>query len=193
MCMARMSQNEEAINEMIKNNSMRVFLKATPYASGNKSDLESGMDDNFFYNHLYSHSSKAEEYLNKIWDRITKDMRRNIILYGYQGCGKTTFVHYMLRRFSCRSLLINFDAYVDNGNEIKHELASHLYRVIMWDVEGSDGTDSRISPYKLNGQKCIISRKFCDLYNTGANRRIIIIFELVRIFFQRLFTRNRAR
>lgn len=174
MCMARMSQNEEAINEMIKNISMRVFLKATPYASGNKSDLESGMDDNFFYNHLYSHSSKAEEYLNKIWDRITKDMRRNIILYGYQGCGKTTFVHYMLRRFSCRSLLINFDAYVDNGNEIKHELASHLYRVIMWDVEGSDGTDSRISPYKLNGQKCTISRKFCDLYNTGANRRIII-------------------
>ena len=172
--MAKVSQKEEAINEMIKNISMRVFLKATPYASGNKSDLEVGMDDNFFYNYLYSHSRKAEKYLNDIWNRIESDQRRNIILYGYQGCGKTTFVHYMLRRFSCRNLLINFDAYVDNGNEIKHELASHLYRVIMWDVEGSDGTGDRVSPYKLNGQKCTISKKFCDLYHTGENRRTII-------------------
>lgn len=174
MCMAEMSQKEEAINNMIKEISMRVFLKATPYASGNKSDLENGMDDDFFYNYLYSHSQKAEKYLNEILDRINRDLRKNIILYGYQGCGKTTFVHYILRRFSCRSLLINFDAYVDNGNEIRHELASHLYRVIMWDVEGEDGTNGHISPYKLNGQKCTISRKFCDLYNRGGNRRTII-------------------
>ena len=167
------SAHEEAINKMIEEISMRVFLKATPYASGYRTDLDIEMTPEFFFNHLYNHSKKAEEYISNIWDRMTRDMRKNIILYGYQGCGKTTFVHYMLREFEkrgYRNLLFNFDAYVDKGNEIKHELVAHLYRAIMCDVTGRDGDNDM---YPIFGRKCVVLSKFCEVFNSAENRQTI--------------------
>lgn len=165
-----MSHQEEEINKMIEQISMRVFLKATPYASGYRTDLEREMTPDFFYQHLYYHSSEAEKYISTLQDRMNRDQCKNIILYGYQGCGKTTFVHYMLREIGERSILINFDAYVDKGNEIKHELASHLYRAIMCDVTGRDGREGL---YPIEGRICSVSKKFCEVFNSEENRRII--------------------
>lgn len=163
-------EEEEIISKMIRNITMGAFLKASPFASGQRSRLDLGMSSDFFFDHLYWHSSEAESYLNDIQRRIEQELRKNIILYGYQGCGKTTFVHYMLRRLNCRNIFINFDAYVDNGNEIKHELVAHLYRSIMRDMTGRDGQDGM---YPLYGRKCAVSQKFCEVFNSHENRRII--------------------
>lgn len=167
------SPQDEEINKMIEEISMRIFLKATPYASGYRTDLEIEMTSDFFYEHLYSHSKEAEDYISDIWNRMSRDLCKNIILYGYQGCGKTTFIHYMLRELGkrgYRNMIINFDAYVDKGNEIKHELVAHLYRAIMHDMTGRDEGDGT---YQLDGKKCMVSKKFCEIFNSPENRRII--------------------
>lgn len=167
------SPHEEEINKMIEEISMRVFLKATPYASGYRTDLEIEMTPDFFYKNLYSHSEAANDYISDLCKRMSRDLCKNIILYGYQGCGKTTFIHYMLRELGnigYRNILINFDAYVDKGNEIKHELVAHLYRAIMNDMTGRD---DKVGMYQLNGTKCAVSNKFCEIYNSPENRRII--------------------
>lgn len=164
------SPKEEAINKMIENITMSIFLKASPYASGQRSRLDLSMTSDFFFDHLYWHSPEAEKYLVDIRRRIDQELSKNIILYGYQGCGKTTFVHYMLRKLNCRNIFINFDAYVDNGNEIKHELVAHLYRSIMRDVTGRDGEDRM---YPLDGRKGATAQKFCEVFKSHENRRII--------------------
>lgn len=164
------SLGEEAITKMIESTTMDVFLKASPFSSGQRSRLDFTMTANFFFEHLYCHSPKAEQYLADICRRIDQESSKNIILYGYQGCGKTTFVHYMLQKLNCRSVLINFDAYVDNGNEIKHELVSHLYRSIMHDLTGRDGEDGM---YPLDGRIGATAQMFCEVFNSHENKRII--------------------
>ena len=164
------SPSQEAISKMIENTTMDDFLKASPFSSGQRSSLDVTMTSDFFFKHLYFHSQKAEKYLADICQRIDQELSKNIILYGYQGCGKTTFVHYMLQRLNCRSVLINFDAYVDKGNEIKHELVSHLYRSIMHDLAGQDGKDGM---YPLDGRIGATAQMFCEVFGSYENKRII--------------------
>ena len=71
---------------------------------------------------------------------------------------------------ACRSILINFDAYVDNGNEIKHELVAHLYRSIMRDLTGRDGENGM---YPLGGRIAATAQMFCEVFNSHENKRII--------------------
>lgn len=164
------SPDEEVIGKLIESTTMDVFLKASPFSSGQRSRLDFTMTADFFFEHLYCHSPKAEQYLADICRRIDRESSKNIILYGYQGCGKTTFVHYMLQKLNCRSVLINFDAYVDNGNEIKHELVAHLYRSIMHDLTGRDGDDGL---YPLGGRIGATAQMFCEVFNSHENKRII--------------------
>lgn len=114
--------------------SLKAYLKASAYSSGERSPLEKKMNDTIYYNYIYAASKESEDYQKDILDRIEKDNARNIVLSGYKGCGKTTFVHHLIRTLDTRYLLLNFDDIVDYGSEIKTVLIMHAYNAITDDI-----------------------------------------------------------
>lgn len=46
-----------------------------------------------FFENLYSHNGEVEKHFNEIRDAINKPTKKTIVLLGYQGCGKTTFIN----------------------------------------------------------------------------------------------------
>ena len=139
---------------VVEQTSLKSYLKASAYSSGERSPLEKRMNDDIYYNYIYAGSNEAEDYKKDILDRIEKDNARNIVLSGYKGCGKTTFVHYLIRTLNSRHLLLNFDDIVDYGSEIKTVLVMHAYNAISEDI--------------LDGN-CEITSMFLSIFYSSEN------------------------
>ena len=153
-------ERKRVFDDMLKEISLRIFLKATPYASGERSILDKILNPDIYYEHLYAHSKKAQELFEEIIARIKKNNTRNIIFSGYQGCGKTTFTYNFLRNCGFRSLVLNFDDFVEEGKEIKHKLVMFLYEKIYLDIRSENHT-----------KRCKISERFCELYLNNENQQ----------------------
>ena len=143
--------------------SLKQFLTATPYSSGDKPILDRYLDDKMFFSEIYSGSDYADMVCEKIQKRSEKGNIKNIIISGYKGCGKTTFIHYFVHKTNSRSLMLNFDDYVNrgNGNEIKSIILLDLYRKIADDILEHNS---------------IISEKLFELYNSNHNKRFFSRF-----------------
>lgn len=153
----------EEFENRLSTASLKQFLTATPYSSGVKPVLDCYLDDIMFFDKLYSDSKYADLVCDEIQRRSEKGNIKNIIISGYKGCGKTTFIHYFSYKISERTLLLNFDDYVNrgNGNEIKTIILLDLYRKITDDIFSSDAR---------------IIRRFIEIYSSNHNKRFFSRF-----------------
>lgn len=148
--------------EKLASASLKQFLVSTPYSSGNKSFLDRSINDEIFYSNLYCKSEMAESICKQIMERSNNGNTKNIILPGYKGCGKTTFVHYFMRTVPDRTLLLNFDDYVNRGDgkEIKTIVLLDVFRKLTDDVFDEKGIICKkmYHMYALNHNKSFFSR-----------------------------------
>lgn len=105
--------------DMIGKNSVRNFLKATPYPAGDSSQLDDFFNHNkeIFYDNICISSDREEVEFNELDRRINTQHNNLILIYGYKGCGKTTFIHKYIRRLresDIRYMLFNFDSFGDD-------------------------------------------------------------------------------
>lgn len=148
----------KAFEQMLGNIDVRMFLKASPLESGERSKLDKVLSNDLYYESLYAHSEDAEKLIEEIKEKIDSEDTHNFILSGYKGCGKSTFVGYFLRKIDARSLIINFDDYWEPREGIYHNIVMFIYNKISEDF------------FPKNGDRpCIITEKYIDIFHDTGN------------------------
>lgn len=100
---------EKRFYENSKFSSCENLLKATPYSKETTVNFDNGIDPNFFFEKLYQKRSFNDVYKiendnfdqkmnNILIDSENRFSKINIIhIAGYAGCGKTTYIHHLMR------------------------------------------------------------------------------------------------
>lgn len=143
-----------AFDRALENVTLKTYLRASAHGSGERSEVEKNITEDLFYKHFYATSVEAEKYAKDIINRIHNDNVRNIVLSGYKGCGKTTFIHHLARTLEVRKIMLNFDEIVVCHSEIKTILASYVYKQIVSDIVD---------------RNCKIAEMFDNIFNSGPN------------------------
>lgn len=139
--------------ELLMESNLRYYLKASPLEAGERSCLDTALTEDYYFEHLYAHSDKAEEKIQDILSKIQQDGIHNYILAGYKGCGKSTFVRYFLNKIELRYRIINLDDHWEPDRGIINNLASYLDRLIEDDI------------FPANEQEpCQIVKKYIELF-----------------------------
>ena len=155
-------ERRKAFEQMLENIDTRIFLKASPLESGERSKLDKALSEDMYYNFLYAHSKAAEDLLNEIKHKIIVEDTHNFIISGYKGCGKSTFVGYFLRHINARNLLINCDAYWEPREGIYHNLVMFIFDKIVNDFFSQNNADV-----------CKISDKYIEIFHDTSNAEFI--------------------
>lgn len=152
----------KAFEQMLKNVDARMFLKASPLESGERSKLDKVLSDDMYYNSLYANSKQADDLVAEIRKKIVAEDTHNFILSGYKGCGKSTFVGYFLRNIDARSLVIRFDDHWEPREGIYQNIVMFLYEKIFHDILPCN-----------NENPCVISDKYIEIFHDNMNGEFI--------------------
>lgn len=139
-----MNEKLKGLYNVIEANSVRDFLCSTPYpAGGQSSEIDNFFDKNreVFFDELYVPYLKEEDEFCDIDRRIRQRHNNLILVSGYKGCGKTTFIHKYVRRLkdkNIRYIFYNFDSY-GNTDPIRYTITRYVNNVIYEDIVEHDG------------------------------------------------------
>lgn len=117
----------------IKNGSVLQYYRATPFTEHGEFNYNGMLKADFFFEHMFSKVGKCDEYLKEISDSLKENQHKSIILIGNQGCGKTTFIHYLVRTCSNHNFIFfDFDKDTSNSNLSAYieKLSVHLHNLI---------------------------------------------------------------
>lgn len=148
----------KAFEQMLENIDSRMFLKASPLESGERSKLDKCLSETMYYDLLYANSKKADDLVAEIKQKIIAEDTHNFIFSGYKGCGKSTFVGYLLRHINVRSLVIKFDEHWEPKEGIIQNIVMFIYEKIFEDILPENGKEA-----------CRISDKYIEIFNDNMN------------------------
>lgn len=148
----------KAFEQMLENIDSRMFLKASPLESGERSRLDKCLSETMYYDSLYANSRKADDLIAEIKQKIFAEDTHNFILSGYKGCGKSTFVGHLLRHINARNLVIKFDEHWEPQEGIIQNIVMFIYEKIFDDILPEDGKEA-----------CRISEKYIEIFNDNMN------------------------
>ena len=97
-----------------KESGIARFLQSNPYTRLPFYNYDDFMTPDIFEKSLYCESPDSERYKNYLCSLLDKSHGKNtFFIVGYQGCGKTTFIHSVFKQYSKTSqmdlLLIDCD------------------------------------------------------------------------------------
>lgn len=164
-----MNKDLKGLYSVIEANSVRDFLRATPYpAGGQSSEIDNFLNKNreVFFEKIYISSETEKEEFEDLDRRIHQKHNQLILLYGYKGCGKTTFIHRYarhLREKQIRDIFYNFDSY-GNTDPIKYTITRYVYGLIYKDIVEENGVvcDKWFEIWNYQDNKCFFSN-YIDL------------------------------
>ena len=113
---------------------IRRFLKLTPFTNDPALKFQGKLTTDYFFKHFFSSSETADKAKTG-FDLDINNSCQIILITGYKGCGKTTYIRYIT--LDKRIKNINFDRYLSTTEPIKSQLVSELYDDICkdWDKE----------------------------------------------------------
>lgn len=132
--------------------SLESILRLTPFSNDSQLNVNKHLTSKFFFDHFFSDPSEAG-YQQAV-ERDVNRPKRCIVLYGYRGSGKTTFVHYLNKVFGYNMILISIDDYYYEADPIRYQLATYLHNVVLLDINN----------------KLEIFNKFLEVFNSENNR-----------------------
>jgi ABC-type transport system involved in cytochrome bd biosynthesis fused ATPase/permease subunit len=121
-----------------KRSGISRFLQANPYYGFDFYDFEvMKNDEELFGENLYYESDDSRKIKNEI-DKIMKipNGKNTFFLVGYQGCGKTTFIHSVINDYkktssiNVREIVLDCDRNGQDAHQIKNTLCIKLKRTI---------------------------------------------------------------
>lgn len=151
---------------MLDNVPIQRYLRATPFGCDDGIDFDGNIGEDFFFNELYYDTEKAKNKKSKILGNMKDNADAVIILKGYSGCGKTTFIHYLLREKKRVKLIFNMESGINNQLEdpILSKIISELEDVLVDDIIDNCRILENVydiffkSDFKLNG----VIKKYLD-------------------------------
>lgn len=159
-----------SIIEHIRSRTPLYFLRATPFTDHGEFNYNGKLKEDFFFENLFSKEGKCDKYIDTIISSIKKGDHKTILLTGNQGCGKTTFIHYLSHINSPFDFLyFDFDENTSHPTleEYIERLSNYFHSLINNDKENINGTFYRL--YKTN--KHLIRDK------SNANNKIGVFFD----------------
>lgn len=172
-----MFENLKGLYDVIRDTSARDFLKATPYPSGgtpSSIDIFFNKNRELFYDKIYVDSKEEDDLFQDIDRRIRMKHNNVILISGYKGCGKTTFIHRCMRHLRAkkiRDVFYNFDSY-GNSDPIRNTIVRYIFNLIYKDIVND------------NGKVC---RKWMEVWDNEDNKMFFYNFIDMEKSFRNIF------
>lgn len=122
--------------EKLKLKSTAQYLRATAFSRADGVDFDGAISEQMFFDEFYFNTNAAEKLKTEILNNINGTELRLNILIGYSGCGKTTFMHYLLREKEYARFFFDMEIGIDNrmADPILTKIANELESIIMDDL-----------------------------------------------------------
>lgn len=162
---------EEVISQVSEDSTTGItrFLQANPYSSFEYYNFKVLKDkSNLFEKTLYCESDNSLLYKKQISNILKKPNGKNtFFLVGYQGCGKSTFIHSVINMYTkenmAKVVLIDCDK---NGKDM-HQIKKSICRLLKKAVKNSSELIDFLDFYKDNFEVIeeLNDDKFNDFYD----------------------------
>lgn len=132
-----MVENEyKAFFDMLKVRSAAQYLRATAFSRDDGVDFDGAISEKMFFEEFYLNTEKAEKLKQLILKNINDSVLRLNLLVGYSGCGKTTFMHYLLQGREHTRYFFDMEAGIDNKmvDPMLTKICNELENTIMDDI-----------------------------------------------------------
>lgn len=145
---------EKLIQQVSNDNTTGIFrfLQANPYTSfelynfglmRNKPEL--------FEETLYYESTNSQIYKEQICDILLNPNGRNtFFLVGYQGCGKTTFIHSVINKFKKETAIKEIIVDCDKRGKEEHQIQKNLCALLNKSIKNCSSFSQSLDFYQAN-------------------------------------------
>ena len=109
-------KENESIFDVLKTVSASEYLRATPFSVAERLELKWKVSEKFFFDEFYAESERAKRARTELLERLRIHPETAVILRGYSGCGKTTFLRHMVHMMpDAGTTIIDFESGWDPG------------------------------------------------------------------------------
>lgn len=169
--------NKEAyiLQDKIRRGSALYYYRSTPFTEHGEFNYNGALKENFFFDNLFSKNGKCEEYILKIEKALKNRTYKSILLIGNQGCGKTTFVHYLKKNCD----FANFEFFDFDKNTSHPSISEYIeiFSKYLLNLLKSDENINKVFYNLYSQNKALINEKI------NANNNTITFFEKFRNIF----------
>ncbi len=151
-----LENTKEKFDSILQKVSLKEYLKADPQQAGEKSELTHAMTYDFFLKNFCWTDNSIDKLIEDYRYKIEHENKKNVVLHGYEGCGKTTFINYWMNKENNRHVVLEFDKYIRNGDELLATIVGNIFSDLNKDVYEN---------------QAIIMRKICEIFTTEVNLR----------------------
>lgn len=151
-----LEQTKEKFDLLLQKVSLKEYLKADPQQAGEKSELTRAMTYDFFFKNFCWTDNNIDKLIEDYRYKIEHENKKNVVLHGYEGCGKTTFINYWMSKENNRHVALEFDRYIRSGDELLATIVGRIFSDLNKDV------------YENQAK---IMRKICEIFTTEGNLR----------------------
>ena len=174
-----LNREVNTLNHKIKNGTALYFYRATPFSQHGEFNYNGFLKPTFFFKNMFSDRGKCHNYVKKIQEILYQRTHKNILLIGNQGCGKTTFVHWLKEKCEQDSRAANKPQlefiFFDFDKNTSHPLLSEYIEVMSKYL-----LDLILSDQKVNSTLWNLYEKNKNLINNkiNAENKIMNFFDV---------------
>jgi len=173
----------------IRNNGVLYFLRSTPFTEYGIYNYNGLLKPQFFFDNLFTKKGNCDKYCNEIIDEIIVRHKKTVILIGNQGCGKTTFVHYLKNKMTDKRIFNILDFDKDTSNPKLEEyieiFSSYLHNLIRKDYRNNKNIINKLFNNIYTANKSVILNTI-----NGANNVETFFKEFKKVFIDENFENN---
>lgn len=144
----KINVGEDNLEQRIKNNGALYFFRSSPFTEYGEYNYNGALNKDFFFENLFTNEGKCEQYCSEIVDEIFAKNKKTIVLIGNQGCGKTTFVHYLKKEINDSAFFKILDFDKDTSNPKLEDyieiFSSYLHSNILNDFHTNHSSVNKI-------------------------------------------------
>ena len=107
----------EEFIRMLRGTSAQKFYRATPYTKTDGVDFQGTVSEKLFFEHFYVETENSKKSIDNIRYVLKNSPEATVIIKGYSGCGKTSFLHDLLYHHIEHSTIIDCEKGIDSQDD----------------------------------------------------------------------------
>ena len=99
--MHTLENDKKELNKAIHEfGSISYFLKSTPFSILGNYNYDGMLTKDIFFNFIFSPEGESDKMIDILAKDIFYKRKKTLLLFGYQGSGKTTFIYYLIHKIN---------------------------------------------------------------------------------------------
>lgn len=196
-------RDDELIRKSIKNESPLYYFRSSPFTDHGEFNYNGVLSEKFFFENMFSKNDNTDTIIKDIKTTLIRRDKKTIVLYGNQGCGKTTFLHSLEKNIdNCRFIYFDFDKNTSHPllKEYRELFSRYFYKLIISDYKTNNNfvNTNYFGWFKYHrdifDETINAGNKICDFFDSFENTFIKstssnkdrFILEINELFFNQL-------